>query len=767
MKMRFIRKKYIKTLILSTSLLIGNNVLAEKIRDIQVTGNQRIEQDTVVNYLALHKGDEFSAGMQGESIKKLYATQLFDDISIKFSNGVLIVDVKETPLVTKIHFNGNSRIKTTTLQKDLLCHQGSSLSKADIKFDVEKIKEIYRKSGRYAVMVNARVEELENNRAKIIFDIIEGPKTSVKYINFVGNINYKDSELRSIVFTKESAWFRFMDTSDTYDPERVEYDKYLLKRFYTSLGYADFNVVSAIAELSPTKEHFTLTYTIDEGEKYNFGEINIESNIEEINAAEFQKFLTAKTGEIYSSASIEKISDQINEKLSNEGYTGALVYPEEVIDRDNKVVNIKFVIQKGSKTYINKIKIEGNLKTRDNAIRRQLKVSEGDLFNRSAVNKSEQNIRNLDYFETVSVETEMSETAKNKADISIKVEEKSTSSIQFEVGYNSMEGPVGRVNFVERNLIGTGKYLTAGVDKYRKKISYHAGVIDPYFMDRDLLAGITFFNMDSKGSDELPYNLQAVGANLRMGYEFATDLRHDITYTIKRDRLSGGDKDAPSMFIREQYGKKVTSAISNSLTYDKTDSVVVPKNGYIVSFTETDSGLGGHTKYLKHEAEFKAFKSFSNNDYTIKLTGEVGAINGYGGKKVGISDRFNLGDFSMRGFEASGLGPRDKRTKESLGGQKYYTISTELLFPVGLPKEFNVQGAVFSDFGALWDFDVLNPNNYSKKDVYNSTAPRMSVGAGIVWVTRFAPIRLDYAIPIKKEPYDKTQHWHFRFSTSF
>lgn len=767
MKMQLVERKYLKTLILASSLLMGSTALAEKIRDVQIIGNKRIEYDTITNYLAFQKGDEFSPAMQAESIKKLYATQLFDNISIKFSNGSLIVEVKETRLVTKIQITGNSRIKTATIQKDLISHQGSSVSKADIKFDVEKIKEIYRKAGRYAVNVNAKVEELENNRAKVIFDIVEGPKTSVKYINFVGNIDYKDSELRSVIFTKESAWFRFMDTSDTYDAERVEYDKYLLKRFYTSLGYADFNIISTIAELSPTKEYFTLTYTMDEGDKYNFGDISIESNIEEVNPEDFNKFLTAQKEVIYNSSSIEKISEQINEKLANEGYTGALVYPEEVIDRDNKVVNIRFVIQKGSKTYINKIRIEGNLKTRDNAIRRRLKVNEGDLFNRSAVNKGEQNIRNLDYFESVSVETEMPENAKNKADIVIKVEEKSTSSIQFEVGYNSMEGPVGRINFVERNLIGTGKYLTAGVDKYRKKVSYHAGIIDPYFMDRDLLAGVTFFNMDSKGSDELPYDLNSIGTNLRMGYEFATDLRHDIIYTIKKDRLSGGDKNAPSIFIREQYGKKVTSAISNSFTYDKTDSVVVPKNGYIVSFTETDSGLGGDTKYLKHEADFKVFKSFSNNDYTIKVSGEVGMIGGYSGKKVSISDRFNLGDFSMRGFEASGLGPRDKRTKESLGGQKYYTISTELLFPVGLPKEFNVQGAIFSDVGSLWDFDVINPANYSKQDVYNSTMPRVSVGAGIVWVTRFAPIRLDYAIPIKKEPYDKTQHWHFRFSTSF
>jgi outer membrane protein insertion porin family len=753
------------SVILASSVLCTSSAFAEIIREIKVEGNNRVERDTIVSYLKLKKGEEYSSEKERESFSDLYNTNLFDNIYISHSSGIVTVKVEETLLVVKVNLIGNSRVKTSTIEKELVTHKGSSLSNSDLNLDVQKIKDIYRKSGRYAVNVKPRVEREENNRAIVSFEISEGPKTGVRYINFVGNKNYKDSELRSVISTKQSAWFRFMDTSDTYDPDRVEYDKYLLKQFYGSLGYADFRIISSTAELAQTKENFTLTYVVDEGEVYNFGNIEVVSAINDISLDRFDKIIKIKSGEKYNSSKLETIAEEINDKLSDDGYTGLYVYPDEVKDRENKTISIKFIIEKGSKTYIDKIKISGNLKTRDNVIRRQIKLNEGDLFNRSAVNKGEQNLRNLDYFETVSVETQQSDKP-NRANILVDVGEKSTSSIQFEVGYSTMDGPVGRVNFVERNLLGTGRYLTAGVDKYTKKTSYHMGLTDPYFLDRDLLVGGSFFKLDSKGSGETPYGLQSIGGTIRAGYEVATDLRHDSVYLLKRDRLSG-TKISNSKFIEEQFGTTHTSSLSNSLTYDKTDSIIVPKNGYVVSATETVAGLGGDTKYLKHEADFKIFKSFSNNDYTVKFSGEVGKVQGYGGKKVRISDRFSLGDFSLRGFEASGVGPRDKVTKEALGGQNYYTLTGELIFPVGLPKEFNVSGSLFTDVGALWGFDIKDKSKYSKNDVFDTTAPRVSVGVGIVWVTRFAPIRLDYAIPIKKEKYDETQHWHFRFSTSF
>lgn len=757
-------KLLVASFLLSSAL--ASDALAIKIKKIEVEGNKRVEKSTIVNYLPIKKGDEFKQENHSEIIKKLYSTNLFDDVIVKFKNGNLQISVSETPLVSKVVFNGNTKVKTSLLKKETLIHQGSSLNKSAINADIDKIKYLYRISGRYAIQVTASVEELGNNRAKVTYNIVEGPKTSVRYINFVGNHAYKDSELKSIILTKESAWFRFLDSSDTYDPQKLDYDKHLLKNFYTSVGYADARVVSGVAQLAKTKEYFTITYTVDEGEIYNFGNISIESNIDEIDPTLFEKLITIKDGQRYSSAKIEAIIENINNKLADMGYSGAVTYHGEDKETKERLVDVKFVIDKGSKTFINKINIRGNLKTRDHVIRRQLPINEGDLFNRSQINKGEMNIRNLDYFETVNVNVDPVEGSNNKVDLNVDVLDKSTSSIQFEIGYNSVDGPVGRVNFVERNLLGSGQYFSAGVDRYKKKTSYHMGITDPYFMDRDLLVGASFFNMNSNGSGDTPYKIISLGGSLRAGYEVATDLRHDINYTYKTDKLSGVTGKEFSVFIQEQFGRFQTSSISNSLTYDKTDSSIVPKNGYITSFTQTTAGVGGDIKYTKNEADFSAYKSFVDNKYTIRLALAAGNIMGYGGQKVRISERFNLGDFSMRGFESSGIGPRTKTTNEGLGGQNFYTATAELMFPVGLPKEFNVSGSVFTDVGALWGFDIRKPDLISKKDVYNTTKPRVSVGAGILWVTRFAPIRLDYAVPIEKQKYDKTQRWHFRFSTS-
>lgn len=763
--------KSLCTILLSSTILYSHAASADKVSDIVINGNHRVEKDTILNYLTLKKGEEYSEGKERESIKDLYNTNLFDDIKIKFNKGLVEVDIKETPLVTKVELQGNSRIKSSIIKKELIAHKGSFLNKSDIKADVAKIKELYRKSGRYAVSVNAKIKELDSKRATVTYQIAEGPKSSIKYINFVGNRNYKDSELKSVLITKESAWFRFLDTSDTYDPDRVDYDKFLLEKFYHSLGYADFRVISSSAQLSETKEYFTLTYTVEEGGLYKFGNISIESKVDAIDPNLFEKLISIKEGEKYNGSKLEKISEEINEKLADLGFTGAIIYPDEKKNSDTKIVDIKFIVEKGSKTYIDKIIINGNLKTRDNVIRRQLKLNEGDLFNRSAIQKGEQNLRNLDYFEKVNLEIEPSANGNNKANVKIDVEEKSTSSIQFEVGWNSIDGPVGRINFVERNLLGTGRYLTAGIDKYERKTSYNVGVTDPYFMDRDLLVGVKFFDSESKGNSSTPYSQQTIAGTTQLGYEVTTDLRHDIAYMYKADKLYVANRYSPSIFIQEEFGKTNTSSVANSLTYDKTDSVVVPKNGYILSATETYAGVGGDKKYLKHEADFKLFKSFYNNDFTLKISGDAGKVHGIQKHKLGITDRYSLGDYSFRGFAPGGLGPRDTSKGdikgEGLGGKNFYTLSTELFFQIGFPKEFNVQGSVFCELGSLWGYDIKTPHLYNRDKVLDSTTPRVTVGAGIIWITRIAPISIYYGLPIKREKWDKTQPWSFRFSTSF
>ncbi len=758
--------RFINVVFFTLTIIFSNIAIADKIKSINIQGNQRVEKSTIKEYLGLNVGDQFSQVIKSNAVKSLYSSLLFENVNLKFNDGILDVIVKETPFVSKIELKGNYKIKTEQLAKEIYTSPGESLRKAKLGSDVAKIKEIYKRSGRFSAKVTSRIENQENNRVKVIFDIDEGPKTGVKNISFVGNENYKDSELRSIIMTKESKWFRFLETNDTFDPDRIEYDKHLLGNFYNSVGFADFRVISVTADLLPTKEGFAIIYSIDEGEKYNFGKITLRNKLPNIKDEEVLKFIDKKDGQTYNNGVVQRISEKISDYLARKGYPQVNVTPETHINRETGKVDVVIVVDQADKIFINNINIEGNLKTEDHVIRRQLQISEGDVFNKEKIERGERNIRNLDYFGKFALKMEPTEK-RDRYNVNINVEEKSTAHIGFDLGYNTSGGPFGRVSFLERNLVGTGKYFNAGVQVGKKSIYYYTGLTDPNFMDKDLsLGGNLYRSENDKGSGfgngEQNYSLKSTGAKLSLGYDITDDLSHSIDYSIKKDELTAPN-DSISVFIQEQIGKFTTSSIAHTLTYDRVDSAVLPKNGYIVSGTQELAGLGGNTKYLKHEADLKAFKSFKDNKYTVKFSTGAGIIKGIKGKKVRISDRFNLGDYSLRGFAHGGVGPRDVVTDEGLGGQKFYTVSTELNFPVGLPEEFNVTGAVFADAGSLWDADSKAS---TVKGFHNKKSIRASVGFGVLWVTRIAPIRLDWGFPVKKEKFDEKQVFHIKFSTS-
>jgi outer membrane protein insertion porin family len=766
--------KYCSYAVLVASTSFISPVLAgETISNIIVKGNKRVEKDTIVSYLNLKKGDNFNAEKQNAAIKNLYSTSLFENIDIRFQEGNLVVSVQENRFINKINIKGNSKISTDILKKELSNRSGESLSAANVKFDIDRIKELYKRKGRFAINVTPKIEPLENNRANLTYEIQEGPKTSIKRIYFVGNENYRDGELKTIILTKESAWFRFMSSDDAYDPDRIELDKDFLREFYTSVGFADFRVISATAELSPTKDSFNIVYSLDEGEKYNFGNITIQNKLNEIDNKLLEKYIEIKTGQTYNSKALELITEKISYELATHGYPQVEIVPVEHKDYANKLVNIEFVVQEARKIYINKINIHGNVKTRENVIRREFKVSEGDLYNQAQIERSEQRLRNLDYFETLQIRPKPTEYP-DRRDIDVEVADKSTSSIGLQLGYDTMSGLFTSIDFIERNLIGTGRELNFGAKRSKTKTVLYGGITDPYFMDRDILVGFNgFMNFTNKGrgkssKDEQPYDITGVGGGPRVAYDISEYLRHNINYTIKREKVKGASERS-SFHIREQEGTNITSAIGHSLTYDRTDSRIISKNGYLLGVSQEIAGLGGDIKYLKHEIEGKYFRSFYNNKITFKLKGDAGNIRGWGGQKVKIQDRFNVGDYNLRGFAGSGIGPRDKRTDESIGGQNYYTGTAEVNFPLGLPKEFDVQGAAFIDMGALWSYDISKAKKdkahlYSKKDIYDSKMPRASYGFGFIWVTRFAPIEVYFGYPFKKTSYDKKQRFHLRFA---
>lgn len=763
-------RSIIKLAILTLTIFYYNISLADSvIHKITIEGNHRIERSTIESYLKLKPGESYNSLKEDEAIKRLYATSLFRNIKMDMSSdGNLIVSVTETPFISSVVFRGNSKIKANMLSKEIYTMAGESLSQAKIELDVKKISEIYKRSGRFATIVTPKIEDLENNRVKVIFDIAEGPKTGIKYIYFSGNENYSDSELKSIVLTKESRWFRFLDSNDTYEPDRIEYDKELLKEFYQSVGFADFRVISVSAELNNTKEYFVLTYSLEEGEKYNFGNVTIENKLTNIDITPVNKIVNIKQGSVFNMKTVENIADKIGEYFTAVGYPAVNVYPDIVKNPDH-TINIKFIIEKADKVYINKINIINNLKTEDHVIRREFKSEEDDILNRSYIEKGERNLRNLDYFEKIGITFAQAKT-KDKYDLNVEVDEKSTSSVGFDLGYNTTGGVFGRFSFLERNLVGTGKILNAGVQVSKNTTSYYGGITDPHFLDRDLSLGVSgFINKSGRGQSVLSntdqnYRQHSVGGKTSLGYEIKEDLSHEIDYLIKRDTLSAPSPSS-SIFLQEQMGKFITSAIGHTIAYDQRDSKIIAKNGYLVSVSQEYAGIGGDNKYLKHEVDGKYYKSFIQSKLTLKLSASGGDIAALGGRVIRISDRFNLGDYSLRGFASGGVGPREKVTNEGLGGKRYYTFSTELNFPTPVPEEFNLTGAVFMDLGSLWGVGLNKAKYQSPNGIYNDKSLRASVGFGFIWVTRFAPIRMDWGFAVKKKKYDDTQHFHLRFST--
>ncbi|MFK8039926.1 MAG: outer membrane protein assembly factor BamA [Rickettsiaceae bacterium] len=744
-----------------------NNIAfaADLIKQISVEGNQRIESSTIENYSEFKVGEEYTEAKKIEAIKNLYTLSIFEDIKITFNKGELLIDVKENPFVSGIEFKGNGKIKQNILNNAILSQPGESLSNAKIASDIEKIKSIYKRSGRFATKVNVSLDPQPNDRVKVIFNIEEGPKTTVKYIYFVGNEHYSNSKLRSIIVTKEYKWFKFLDTNDVYDPDRIEYDKDLLKDFYQSVGFADFHVISVSAELSKTKEYFTVTYSLDEGQRYTIGSINVDNKI---NDANFAKLITVKQGSRFNMSELEKIAQNISTELANNGYPQVSVYPSFDLDHQAQLANITFIIEKAQRIYLSEINISGNVKTRDKVIRREFRINEGDLFDRNYIVQGLRSVNNLNFFSNVGTSLQPTESY-DKYNLDIKVEEKSTTSFDGSIGYDTIRGPFMRLGFNEENLLGSGKSAGISTQIGKRNHGYSLDFHDPYLFDRNLSLSNSIFNQYSgRGSGfdtgDQNYSLRTIGDKVTIGSDITEDLLHELDYTIKRTKMTPRSGKL-SLAIEEQRGSRITSAIGQSLIYDKTDNKIAPKHGYIIIGSQEVAGVGGDSKYFKNELEARIYHSFIEDSFTFSLSGSAGHIIGFGDKKqVPINERFNL---MLRGFDFSGVGPRMRNTKEFLGGQEYYKLVSELSFPTGLPKEIEARGFIFADMGALYGVKLSKNASYNKSQIYDPHSPRASVGFGVLIVTRMSPIRLTWGYPIKKKYYDEKKTFNITFSTQF
>lgn len=725
---------------------------------IEISGTQRVDPSTVMSYLDLQVGQELNRQSLNQALKSLFSTGLFADVTIDQRGETIIVNVVENPVINQIAFEGNDQLEDDELQPEIQLRPRQVFTRTKVQADVSRLYQIYRRNGRFSANIEPKIIRLDQNRVNLVFEIDEGPVTKIKSVRFVGNERYDDDRLRSEISTKETAWYRFITADDRYDPDRLSYDQEILRRFYLSQGYADFELVSAIAELSNDRDHFFITFTLKEGERYKVGEIDIDARIRDFDTSKLSETIKFSSGDWYNADRVQESVDAMTDKLGDLQYAFVNVRPQVNRHLADRRIDITFEISESPRVFVERINVGGNVRTLDKVVRREMLLVEGDPFNRSKLARSEQRIRNLDFFETVSVDAKPG-SAPDKTVVDVEVAEKSTGELSVGAGFSTSDGPLADVRIRERNLLGKGQDLLLGATLAGERTQFDLSFTEPYFLNRDVSAGFDLFHVTRDLQDESSFDQTRTGGALRIGYPWSERWRQTIRFRGETNEIDNVD-DRASRFIRDQEGVRDTLALSQRLTYDNRDSVIFPTEGWYLWLDTEVTGFGGDSQYVSGKTGASFYYPVMDQ-VVLNLLGEVGVIEGYGDEEVAINERYYLGDATLRGFDQAGVGPRDTLTEDALGGNRFYRGTAELSFPIGLPEELGIQGHAFGDAGSLYDVDVSDPT------VVDENAIRASLGLGMSWRSPFGPVRVDFAVPVVKEDYDEEKNFRFNFGTRF
>ncbi len=747
--------------ILSCLLMLPLTANAQEqalIRDIQIQGVERIEPATVKSYLDLKVGDPMTRETLDAGLKSLFATGLFADVTLSQQGSALLVEVVENPVINQIAFEGNDAIKDDALLSEIQMRPRQVFTRTRVQSEVSRLYQIYRRNGRFSVSIEPKIIELDQNRVDLVFEIEEGDVTKVESIRFVGNKKFDDDRLRSEITTKESAWYRFIANDDRYDPDRLAFDQELLRRFYLSQGYADFQILSTAPELSDERDRFYITMTLSEGARYRVGKVKINSALRNFDAAVLRPEINIKSGKWYNADQVQESIDAVTNKLGDLQYAFVDVRPDIKRNSDAQTVDIAFNIDETPRVFVERIDVNGNARTLDKVVRREFELVEGDPYSKTKLAKSERNIRNLDYFETVDVKSKPG-SAPDKTVLEVDVAEKSTGEISVGAGFSTSDGPLADFRIRERNLLGKGQDLSLSTVLAGERTQVDLSFTEPYFLDRDVSAGFDVFHVTRDLQDESSYDQRRSGGALRVGYPLSENWRQTLRYRIERNEIADVQSDA-SRFIRDQEGERDTSAVSQRTTYDTRDSTIFPTDGTLLWLDAEVAGLGGDAKYVSGKTGASYYYPVADQ-VVLNVLGEVGAIEGYGDTDVKINERFSLGGNTLRGFQSGGVGPRDISTNDALGGQLFYRGSAEASFPIGLPEDLGILGHAFTDIGSLTNLDDTGP------EIRDSSSIRTSAGVGISWRSPLGPVRADVALPITSEDYDEEEVFRFNFGTRF
>ncbi len=761
---------------------------AQSVSRIVVQGNKRIDAETIRAYVVRSA----SAAARDESTQALFATGLFRDVAIRRSGNTLIVTVEEYPVISRVIFRGNKKLPDATLAGTVSSQARGVFSQAQVDNDVARIEETYRRSGREKATVSARAEPLDDGRVDLIFTIVEGDKTRVADIVFEGNENFSDYRLKRVITTRESGLLSFLRTTDIYDPDRLDADQELLRRFYHKNGYIDFQVLSVQGDFNAERNNYTITFMVDEGKRYSIGEVAIETVLSEIDADSLARLVRTQTGDVYNGSDVQRTVEDLTIAVAERGFAHVDVRSRAERDFDAMTVDLTYVIDEGQRIYIERINIRGNDRSADYVIRREFDMAEGDAYNRALADKAERRLRNLDFFNNVSISTEPGSTP-DKVIVNVDVSEKATGSLSAGVGYSD-KSFVADVTFKERNFMGRGQYVALTGKFGKDQRSYEFSFVEPFFMDRRMSLGLSGHHSSQGSTDYRNYKMDSTGGSIRLGLPIKEDeLTLFLKYSLEQRNIKLSDAaqkeidDSIAASIKDPNkkarscadylnralcsarNKSTASIVGVSLVYDTLDNKQEPSKGYYVNLSGDVAGLGGDVKFIRATLHASAFYPFSEDlNFVGMVRFRAGAMRGWSGDSdMRLIDNFFQGGETIRGFASLGYGPRDRTSRgNALGGTMYYNATTEVRFPIPLlPEELGFSSAVFAEAGTL--FDPGNVAPLTKAEYYNDSKIRASVGGSLIWRSPFGPIRADFSHVVKKQPYDKTQWFRVGAYTRF
>jgi len=749
---------------------------------IVVQGNHRIDAEAIRAHFATRSG-VLDAGALDAALKELYATGDFDDVKIARSGAQVVVTVVEAPAIGRLQFEGNKKFKDADLAKATALKAGSPLTKSAVQADVAQLTEFYRHGGRYDARITPKTIARGDGRVDLVFEIDEGAKTGIKQIVFTGNHAYSAWRLRRVINTTESGWFSFLKTSDTYDPDRVQADGELMRRFYVKNGYADARVTAATGAYDPVQKGFAVTFAIDEGERYRFGSVDVVSRIPALDGAAFRGALPIAAGDVYDGEAVEKAVDKIAIAVGKDGHRFVAVHPRLVRNAAAKTVDLVFTLEEGTHVYVERIAIHGNTRTRDEVIRREFDFTEGDAYDRALIDRAERRLKGLALFKSVKI-TNAQGSAPDRVVLDVAVEEQQTGAFSISGGYSQADGLLAEVSVSEQNLLGRGQYakVSATLGQYLRGGTI--SVAEPYFLGQRMTLGVDLSYRDSLTSSYQSYGSTTYGAAVKVAAPLSDNLATDVHYSIMSQRLSlapalmdcSAANPPPTCFANGEAsaavkqavlnGAVLTSAIGTGAIYSTLDDPRDPHNGLRVDGRQDIAGLGGGVDFLRSTGDVRYYKSVG--DGVVAMTRiQGGTIAPYGGQTLPLTSSFFGGPSMVRGFAPNGFGPRDLTpgtTMDNIGGSSYWATTAQLTAPIpGLPPEVPLKGAFFADAGSLWGYRGATsfPALSQSMTVADSRKIRASVGASLIWDSPVGALHVDYAMPVSKTNYDITQRLSF------